>query len=298
MQEGAPIKQLRLESCLLEGDGCPEDDLAAAIAELHELEHLCIKGCKVVGHRHDSDYSSPEVCCDVARFAQLQQLTYLELSDIALHAWNADPQLPALQELTRLVDLRFDSEGHECMPADALAGVCCLTRLELSGLGNIDARVLAGKTLLQHLNLPFLIAQTAELLSQLQHMQQLTHLDVRDCPEGWEEEEGGIPLATAFSALTASSKLQYLNISGRTVPRGAWQDIFPTGRQLPHLTYLDISEVKESSGALAAAPKGTCLVSCCPNLRVINMAYLRGKAQLLDSLQGVRVVPAFEIEWI
>jgi hypothetical protein len=289
VQEGAPIKQLRLESCLLEGDGCPEDDLAAAIAELHELEHLCIKECKVVGYRDDSEYPDTEFCFDLALLKPLRQLTYLELSQVAqLHPRGSYAhQLPGLQDLTRLVDLRLESEGWESLPTDALDGLCSLTRLELSGLSDVDARVLAGKTRLRHLDLPF-IEETAELLSQLRHMQQLTHLDLHDEPEGFEEV--GAPAAD-FSAFTASSKLRSLNISGRTVPAGAWKHMFPTGRQLPHLTYLDISEVKEPSGTWAAAPKGTYLVSCCPNLREINMAYLRGKAQLLDSLQGVRVVP-------
>jgi hypothetical protein len=78
----------------------------------------------------------------------------------------ASPALQPLQALTRLVDLRLvsveaesttllDSVSYAKIPASMLSGTQGLTRLELNmcDYAEVDADVLAGKTLLQHFNL-------------------------------------------------------------------------------------------------------------------------------------------------
>jgi hypothetical protein len=52
----------------------------------------------------------------------------------------------------------------------------------------------------------------------------------------------GIPPAAAYAALTASSKLQQLDISSCVLPAGVWQYVFPVGRQLPHLQKFDMAD--------------------------------------------------------
>ena len=47
--------------------------------------------------------------------------------------------------------------------------------------------------------------------------------------------------AAAFSALTASSKLQHLAVNWWTLPAGVGQHVFPSGRQLLNLRSLDLT---------------------------------------------------------
>ena len=106
------------------------------------------------------------------------------------------------------------------------------------------------------------------------------------------------PLADVFSALTASSKLRSLTISDCMLPEGVWQHVFPTGRQLPHLTSLDISHPEDHNGdseessdsedpheVLVAAPDAEYLVRCCPGLLSLNMLGLRCSTESLTPLQ-------------
>ena len=78
----------------------------------------------------------------------------------------------------------------------------------------------------------------AQLMSQLQHLQQLTHLDLKGNLVSVVQEDN--PPAAAYAALVASSRLQHLNISKCMMPDSAWQHIFPPGGQLPQLRELII----------------------------------------------------------
>ena len=99
--------------------------------------------------------------------------------------------------------------------------------------------------------------------------------------------------ASAYSALTASSKLQRLALHQCNLPAGVWQHMFPAGRQLPHLQELDISWVNYPDPA--AAPEGSCLVSCCPGVRVLHMQELECSAELLTPLTGL--IGLRELSW-
>jgi hypothetical protein len=94
-------------------------------------------------------------------------------------------------------------------------------------------------------------------------------------------EERNPPAAT-YAAVTASSKVQHLSITECRLPAGVWQHLFPAGRQLLHLTSLDISAIDAT-----AAPEGSRLVSCCPNLQSLNICYLQYPAKQLTQLQGL-----------
>jgi hypothetical protein len=281
---GAPLKRLQLSECLLP-DTC-DATLTAALAELPALEHLSIHDFRMLDHDGPAWFGFHTDALD-----NMQQLTYLELSDVPLV-----PEEPNLQALTRLVDLRLhvlaDPSHEESVPKDMLSGVSSLTRLELSGFTGLDGRVLAGKPMLQHLELPDVDdklncryeltptpTETAtELLSQLQHLQQLTYLTLNG-----HDLTRGTPPAAAFSALTASSKLQHLDIGFCKVPAGAWQHMFPAGRQLSCLQLLNIASVRVPP----VVADGRRIIACCPNLRYISICDLPGTPELRAALQGV-----------
>jgi hypothetical protein len=104
--------------------------------------------------------------------------------------------------------------------------------------------------------------------------------------------DGTSPPASAYAALTASSKLQYLHIRSCTLPAGAWEHLFQTGRQLPNLQLLNLKVVRQPSGA-KPAPEGSSLVSCCPGLQALTTRLLQCSVELLAPLQelsGLRVL--------
>jgi hypothetical protein len=177
--------------------------------------------------------------------------------------------------------------------ANTLANAQHLTSLQLSGVDSgtfeLEPAALAGKTRLQHLQLDvgYLLGSggtgALQLLSQLQHMQQLTCLIVHEC----FRKRHFYPPAAAYAALTASSQLQHLDISRSYVPEGVWQHMFIAGRQLPHLQKLNIAHVDHPGDGIPAAPEGSRLVSCCPGLQSLDMQGLQHSAGLFSALQGL-----------
>jgi hypothetical protein len=274
-----------------------EQGLIAALALLPGLEHLSIM--------YSDDSTAGIMCiplCEV--LPGLQQLTYLELDfiefavgtdcgtgaeghDAAPVSHPASVQLQHLSTLTRPADLRL--QRIECrFTASMLSGVQTLTRLQLAGpsCASFDPAVLAGKTLLQHLELQFQAlldrAPGAQLLAQLQLQHELTCLILRDSCK-----PQSMPQAAAFAALTASSKLQHLDVSGCSLPTGVWQHVFPAGRQLPRLRVLSIT---------TSVFDGTRLVSGCPALQCLAIHkwdYGRG---LLPSLQWLSSLHTLHLE--
>jgi Ran GTPase-activating protein (RanGAP) involved in mRNA processing and transport len=150
-----------------------------------------------------------------------------------------------LQSLTRLVDLRLSlmNARGERITTSMLSGTHNLTHLSLPTDVTLEPGALTGKTRLQHLELdqcdlvPFAGTGVAQLLPHLQHLQQLTYLSMTWCLQA--DADGNLP-ATAYSALTASSKLQHLDISNCVVPIGVWHHMFPVGKVLAHLHDLNI----------------------------------------------------------
>jgi hypothetical protein len=285
------LKKLQLKRCtLLDG----EEGLAAALALLPGLEHLSIissldsKGFRILTPLD-------------AVIPGLQRLTYLELDRQDLSACNddeldvvgardaTDAVLQHLIALTRLVDLWL-TPGVCSMTASMLSGTQHLTRLDLTGQAVYEPAALAGKTKLQHLNIclrPGGAAGTAQLLCVLRELQQLTCLILFD---DLHYMEVSTP-AAAYSALTASSKLQVLDVSYYGLPAGVWQHVFPASRQLQHMRSLSLTDWSFST-APVAAPEGTRLVSCCPGLQSLAMWDLQYGTGLLTELQGLSSLTA------
>jgi hypothetical protein len=290
----AALKQLQLKEIkLLDDRQC--EALVAALSQLPTaLEHLSIGPVFFI---------RVAVQFPTAALQQLQQLTYLELAGVRV--WQPATNslaLHPLQSLTRLADLRLVGRGGDdtCTATGSMmSNLHLLTRLELKYC-SIEAGVLQGKTLLQHLDLTDISATTAaggeaQLLFYLQQLQHLSHLRVGS----WCAVGEGKPSATAFSALSASSDLQHLDVSWCTFPRGVWKYLIPAGRQLPHLQELNISWVKRPSGRssvkFTAAPTGSILASwtaCCPGLMRLPMVGLQCSysSRLLAPLRGLTVL--------
>jgi hypothetical protein len=289
----AALRQLRLSSCKLPygNDGAAEG-LAAALSLLPAgLEHLSVGGLVTI--------SGENVEFSTAVLQLLQQLTYLELADMRLLGPDQEqPALQPLKALTRLIDLRLTSVGtfgsvEELGSAvnvtvSMLTGMHNLTCLRLSSIGEVEPGAVAGKSKLQHLqlcrcNVSSGTAGVSELLSHLQQLQQLTHLTVSRTLTGPEAAP-----AAAYSALTASSTLQHLDICLMAMPADAWQHMFPVGRQLAHLQYLNISSALDPEGDWIPAPECSSLVSCCPSLQELDLLiWPQCKPQLLAPLQGL-----------
>ena len=278
----AALKQLELNHCELL-DLPPSDQvLTAALSELPAgLEHLSISF---------SNKGRARVRFPTAVLQQLQQLTYLFLGDMELLSPDeASPALQPLQALTRLVDVRL-LYCSATITASMLPGACNLTHLHIYG-GTMEPSVLAGKALLKDLQLscriPDGVAGATRLLSHMQHLQQLTHLDLQgsvfDC------EDGSLP-AAAYAALTASSKLQRLIVSGgcmQVLFEGVWEHLSTAGRQLPHLTSLKVSGTWRKGEAAATCPPGSRIADSCPRLHSLYMHSVPCSADLLESLRGL-----------
>jgi hypothetical protein len=278
VRPGVPLMQLQLRHCeLLDGD----KGLAAALVLLPGLQHLSVS---ITRWAFSGGFSFPTVA-----LSALQQLTHLELVGAGVYGPDeGGAALQPLRSLTRLQDLRLSLAAGAALDSSMFALSQQLTRLKLLGRAVLGPGALAAVTQLQHLEVALYDSSVrtvglARLLSELQHVQQLTYLQ---CYCDVSDEASPVP-AAAFSALTASSKLQHLDISRCTLPAGAWQHLFPAGRQLPELQYLDISYVKQPGHGPAPAPEGTRLVSCCPGLQRLHMQQLQCSAERLASLAGL-----------
>jgi hypothetical protein len=270
LRPGLPLKQLRLGlACVL----LDRERLSAALHELRALEHLSVS------------FNDKELVPGVLQ--ELQHVTCLHMyCDIG---YTRDPLsrtfLQPLQALTRLVDLEVGGSPSPPYTSDMLSGLCSLTHLALT-VDSLDPAALAAKTQLQVLQLPCCsiaggAAGVAQLLSELQPLTQLTHLDLRG---SLRVVEGGNPPPAAFSALTASSKLQHLNISFCTLLADTWQHMFCADRPLPHLQSLVTDRVTMDG---SSATPGSSLVSCCPGLLSLKMLYMQCSKELLAALTGL-----------
>jgi hypothetical protein len=278
----ASLNELELCTCtLLDG----AEGLTAALALMPGLQHL-----RVVDLKHTQGI---KLATQV--LPGLQQLTYLALSGVELEGHDQEvPALQPLQALTQLKDLRLVFRMTSTLTSSILSGMQQLTRLRYycgsdssDDFAELGPGAISALTKLQHLQLYEVClpgtAQGLGLLSQVQVLTQLTHLDLEGSNHVQQAEEGN-HAAAACSALTASSKLQYLCIRECTIPAAAWQHMFPAGRQLLQLSALQISRVKQPNGSWASAPPGNRLVACCPGLQKLNALKLQYTTELLAPL--------------
>jgi hypothetical protein len=158
--------------------------------------------------------------------------------------------LPGIECLTALEDLEMVNCGLE--PSCLLLLPTSLTRLHLE-----DAALQPSNS----------TVAASQLLQALARLPALSFLGLRYV-EGWWPEQ-----LSAYSALTASSNLQFLVACGCDMPGAAWAHVFPVGRQLPHLHTFDARADEEGGGEAELAPFDSTgiahLVSCCPALEFL-----------------------------
>jgi hypothetical protein len=196
-----------------------------------------------------------------------------------------------------------------------LAGAVQLTKLTIAGVNHdddslydpyradvcLEAGILANKTLLQYLYLGSCqivggAAGVAHLLSPLVSWHQLTYLNlINSLPEAYVD----IPPA-AYSSITASSKLQTMDLSDNTLPTGVWQHNLPVGMQLANLVSLVIFDEDDPSGDDLPAPECSQFVSCCPGLQELNVTGLYDaglyNTEVLTPLRGLSGLYTLSLE--
>lgn len=275
------LQQLQLIVCsFLDGTA----SLAVALLQLPQLQRLVVNRCSGPS-RLNREWQFPG-----GALHGVQQLTGLEL-----HAgWREKSKvLQHLHHLTNLEDLQLweDDPPAVTVTAEMLSQLSRLTRLKLGG-AQMEAAVLVGKSRLQHLELKYVVvwaqvedgdavrAGAAALLSELQRLQQLTHLSLNDTLTR------STPSPAAYSALLASSKLHTLELSSCSLPASAWPLIFPAGKQFPHLLVLDAFVMAPwgASGFVMTLLDMTRLVSCCPNLQQVSLSPALHTPELLAPL--------------
>lgn len=104
---------------------------------------------------------------------------------------------------------------------------CCLDPSVLQHSTQLQSVQLNGVTFISNSGDPF--AASAMLLSCTARMACLEQLSVSIKDTQWTDD------LAAYTALTASSKLQILKLKSDALPRGIWLAVFPAGRTCPQL---------------------------------------------------------------
>jgi hypothetical protein len=159
--------------------------------------------------------------------------------------------LPGIERLTALQDLEL--LGCEVQPACLLRVATGMTRLSLESLTLQPEHVQQEGVL-----------GASQLLQLLARLPVLQELVLGDVDGDWPQQ------LSLYSALTASSSLQVLNINGCDIHHAAWQHVFPAGRKLQHLHTLTTYECcteEDPSFHCADFPH---IIRCCPGLKSLD----------------------------
>jgi hypothetical protein len=248
--------------------------VTAALAGLTGLQHL--------------ELSSFDMSVQGISIAALaQQLTHLAISLQLLGGQARRSRqirgLPQLQELT----LEHDGDD-EVLGAGGLAGLRHLMKLffhkQSSAMhGCLEPSVFADLPQLQQLVLydVDIAGAPATLLQELERLQQLTRLSLS---EVLDSDTAPAPVP-AYSALTASSRLQCLALYDCTLPPGAWQHVFSAQR--PELQELMVADCGRFSALDVES-----MVSAGPGLRRLERRDWRGSTLYAQPQQMSQLVPA------
>ena len=263
------------------------DVLDGSLSSLVHLQYLNVMPeCRHVDD-WQGDWGRPSIGgLPEATLPNLQHLTFLRVDRLGMG------NLPQLGALTRLQSLRLlladdttvgPSNAPDLTFPASLTALFLLTPVEPwvlslvpTGLQKLQVLCAEGGPVEGH----------GSLLCGMARLQRLTELVLHTKGPVWP------PVGPAYSALTASSSLEYMSLVDTYFPPGVWSHVFPAGRKLPHLTYLtsrvpeDDDRIYEIDGVTPpqwGAADIASLVSCCP--------YLCG----LDSLPLQPGVPLSEL---
>jgi hypothetical protein len=241
-----------------------------------------IFSCDLICHPHTGRVEDSYI------FATLPKLRRLRGVKVQLEVRNLTsmPNLTAAAHLTRLV-LVYSIARLQPGALASLSQMQHLAVIQSKILSDSDPEFQADPAA----DRAAAAAGMAQLLDDLPQLQQLTYLDLGCSRATWVAEgalQGENP--QAYSALTASSRLQHLDLSNNCLPAGVWEHIFPSGRQLPHLKTLDISWVVhpragEGTWAPIASLPGALIASCCPALQTLRVKGMKYSTEGLAPLQ-------------
>lgn len=263
----------------------PYGALVGSLSSLVHLQHLeLMPGRDVAG-------LSPST------LPRLQHLTYLKvkcLSDANLY------QLGALTSLQELHLWFWDDPADSHLAASSLAGLVLPASLKkLSLESEVGAELLSvAPAGLQHLMVNSGVYGPAEepesFLSCIGRLQRLTALSLNPGRYfAW------LPAGPAYSALTASSDLVRLEMTGYGFSSGLWSHVFVTTRKLPQLTSLSLTVFTKPNWG-GKEPIEFCagdlsrLTSSCPSLSHIGTLCLQPRLYVselhkLSALTSLRV---------
>jgi len=257
------LTRLVLQGCF--PPNCHHPSKLKALTSLRRLQHLAIRQ----PHHSKRDVRLSGKQCDVRlsgkQCGKLTQLTRLELDRcikpkstrhlarltnlqvlFLAGCLQQEEQLSVLQQLPALTQLVLTQPSCSLVLTSAsTASLTRLQHLELLGV-SFEADLLSALTQLQHLRITTpkghsavdaVSASTSDaaLLLALPQLLALTHLDLTFSLQQAQERP-------AYGAITASTKLQQLDLQSISCPHGTWGHILKLGRPLPHLTSLKLGD--------------------------------------------------------
>jgi len=225
------LTKLQVNSCLYT-DG---QNGLAALSALVCLQHLELH----ISYNNGAHCQMPSTV-----FQHLQQLTYIDVLDRQPQFLNTRT-LEHISCLVNLQELRIESKVS--LSPSTIPGISRLTALHTLSLQDVELD-------------PVCLQDCTQVQSlQLCYLQYDPHV-----------------AAAAYSSLTASSKLQKLRVTVVDLPPGIWRHVFPQDRKLPALQefVVDFNDWDVSlppPSAVLGTDDISCLVSCCPGLRDVEI---------------------------
>jgi hypothetical protein len=272
--------------CMLRCCACCNTPVGDTLAHLTRLTHLSLAGpYGEVEFDHDDDDDDGE-----AEFGR--GLAFLPLQHV--------------QHLTDLQELVLDVEPFKIVTAAALSSLQRLTLLELGSGGGgylvFEPAALGcvpqlARLVLTKFTLPGGGDSMTEFMSHLGALQQLEHLALRVIPRN-----ASAAPAAAFAALTASSKLEHLEMRSIHMEHDAWAHMFPPQQQHPALRYVAVSGCFHPR-RVAADDVGM-LVSFCSNLQRLELEHGNGSkleipgGKLLAPLQTLQQLTHLAVNYV
>jgi hypothetical protein len=134
-------------------------------------------------------------------------------------------------------------------------------------------------------------AGAAALLLELNKLTNLTDLQLVQVL--WAHAAGMQP--AAYSALTASSRIQSLDLSFSLIPSKAWRSMFnPDLQILPHLHTLNIA----CSQAPMTDQDLSLMVQCCPGLRALGLKGTLKQGCTMEALLGFSTLTSLSVNHV